>query len=51
MIWMFLDQNPFDEEDAWKNWRVSLLMLLPMCASHALLMQVVYLRLMRFSCK
>ena len=35
VTWMFLDQNPSNEEHAWKNGRVYLLMLLPTCASHA----------------
>ena len=35
VTWMFLDQNPSNEEHAWKNGRVYLLMLLPTCVSHA----------------
>ena len=37
---MFLDQNPYDEEHAWKNRRVFLLMLLPTCLSCVILMHV-----------
>ena len=49
MIQMFLDQNPFDEEHAWKNWRVSLLMLLPICVSRVIPVHVAYAHLVHFS--
>ena len=45
VISMFLDQNPSDEEHTLKNWRVSLLMLLPMCSSCAIPMHVAYAHL------
>ena len=46
---MFLDQNPFDEEHAWKNWRVSLLMLLPIYVSRVIPVHVAYAHLVHFS--
>ena len=42
VIWMFSYSNPFHEEHAWKNWRVSLFMLLPTCASCVILMLMTY---------
>ena len=45
VIYMFLDQNPSDEEHTWKKWRVSLLMLLPMCMSRSIPMHVAYAHL------
>ena len=40
MIWMFSNQNPSVEEYVWKNWRVSILKLLPTCTSRVIPMHV-----------
>ena len=51
MIWMFPDQNPSIEEHAWKNWRVSFLMMMPTCTSHAVLMYITCACPVWFPCK
>ena len=49
IIWMFPDQNPSIEEYTWKNWRVSLLKLLPTCTSRVIPMHAACASPMRYN--